>query len=99
MILDLDEHLDLVDKQSASLGAAEADDLLVILRRRPVLVLQKQILLRINGQLNRLAATDLSKEGALLEAARTQGVIQGLRHFFDIAAELLSEAEPEGGIQ
>jgi len=42
--------------------------------------------------------TDLSKEGALLEAARIQGVIQGLRSFFEIAAELLSEAEPEGGI-
>lgn len=99
MILDLDEHLDLVEREAkAVLGAAEASDLLVMLRRRPLLAFQKQLLLRINGQLNRLAMTDLSKDGALIEAARVQGTIQGLRSFFEIAAELLSEAEPEGGI-
>lgn len=97
-LFDLDEHLGLVEKQqSKKLSVSQRDDLLMALRREPWLTVQSEILKNINGRLFKLSTLDLTKEQALIAASKEQGVVMGLRMFFDIVQDLLANAENEEG--
>lgn len=94
MSLSIEQLLAAIDKETKRrLHPSEAADLELALSRRPMTVLGAIINEQINGQLNRLATIRLGEEGAMLEASRVQGVIQGLRQFFEIAVELVGDTE------
>lgn len=93
-VLNLDAHLAFIERDTREeLTVAEASTLEIDLKRTPWVVVQKHILQVINGKLQFLSTLDLSKENAMLTAARLQGEIAGLRTFFDIAADLLSKSQ------
>lgn len=96
MSFNADELLAEIEKREPKpLTVEEADALTRGLFSPAFLRLQKEIILTINGALNRLATIDLTKDGAMLDVARVQGTITGLRAFFDLATDLLNAAEPD----
>lgn len=93
---DLDAHLNLVDACPIEpLNESQRDDLAAMLARPALLRVQKELLLLINGEMNQMAYTDLSKEQALLAIARMQGKIAGIRTFFDVLADVYNAAIQE----
>lgn len=89
----LDAHLDVVEAtKPEALLESSRDELLLLLNRPALLRVQKELLLLINGEMNQLTYTDLTKEQALLAIARTQGKIAGIRAFFDVVSDLYNAA-------
>lgn len=96
MSFSVDELMAEIEKfHTNALTVEQADMLTKSLFSPAFLRLQKEIILTINGAMNRLSTIDLTKDQALLDVAKLQGTITGLRAFFDLATELLNAAEPD----
>lgn len=91
---DLGQHLDLISRESRErLSISEHDQFVNQLRSGPLVLFQAEILRAINGKLNQLAIMDLGKPDALAKASFLQGHIMGLRSVFELAKDLLENAE------